>query len=100
MSIDHLGLDEVVLPYLLELVDRGARVKASGFGRAEHPDLVSTLRQIHAVNPRALMFGSDLPSTRAARAFERSDIDIIKEAVGDDADAVFGSNAREWYRLS
>lgn len=100
VSIDHLGLDEVVLPYLLELVDRGAKVKASGFGRAEHPDLVGTLRQIHAVNPRALMFGSDLPSTRSARAFQRSDIDVIKEAVGDDASMVLSSNAREWYRLT
>ncbi|MCE5292300.1 MAG: amidohydrolase family protein [Nocardiaceae bacterium] len=100
ITIDHLGLDESALSFLLELVNRGAHVKASGFGRAEHPDLVKTLRQIHSVNPHALVFGSDLPSTRAARAFQRSDLDIIREAVGDDADMVFDTNARELYRIT
>ncbi len=43
------------------------------------------------------MFGTDLPGTRARRAFEAADVDIIADAVGDDLEAVLGGNAREWY---
>src|SRR5699024_3423201 len=32
ISIDHLGLSEAGLPHLLKLVDKGIRVKATGFG--------------------------------------------------------------------
>lgn len=98
VSIDHLGMSAEGLPYLLNLVDRGARVKATGFGRVDMDDIPDTLRRIHAVNPEALMFGSDLPGTRARRPFEASDLDIISEAVGDDLDAVLSTNARSWYR--
>ena len=35
ISIDHLGLSEEGLPHLLHLVDKGIRVKATGFGRVE-----------------------------------------------------------------
>jgi len=35
ISIDHLGLTEEGLPHLLKLVDKGVRVKATGFGRVE-----------------------------------------------------------------
>lgn len=35
ISIDHLGLSEEGLPHLLKLVDKGVRVKATGFGRVE-----------------------------------------------------------------
>jgi predicted TIM-barrel fold metal-dependent hydrolase len=98
ISIDHLGMSRDGLPYLLNLVDRGARVKASGFGRGDL-DVPTTLHRIHAVNPHALMFGSDLPSTRAERPFEAADLDLIAECVGDDVDLVFGENARMFYRL-
>ncbi|WP_159920017.1 amidohydrolase family protein [Rhodococcus sp. WAY2] len=100
VSIDHLGMSTRGLPYLLDLVDRGARVKATGFGRTTIDDVCEVLRQIHAVNPRALMFGTDLPGSRSRRVFQDSDIDIVAEAVGDDFDAVMGDNAREWYRCS
>lgn len=33
VSIDHLGLSEEGLPHLLKLVEKGVRVKATGFGR-------------------------------------------------------------------
>jgi predicted TIM-barrel fold metal-dependent hydrolase len=98
LSVDHLGMAEEALPYLLNLVERGARVKASGFGRLNF-DIVRAMRRIHAVNPAALMFGSDLPAARAARAFRRSDLDLIAEAVGDDLPAVLSRNACEFYRL-
>ncbi|MGB3771511.1 MAG: amidohydrolase family protein [Rhodococcus sp. (in: high G+C Gram-positive bacteria)] len=96
-SIDHLGMAESGLPYLLDLVDRGARVKATGFGRIAH-DPVDAMRRIHAVNPEALMFGTDLPGVRARRRFEAADLDLVADAVGGDLQAVLFQNARRWYR--
>jgi hypothetical protein len=98
VSIDHLGLSTQGLPYLLNLVDRGVRVKATGFGRVDL-DIVDTLQQIHRVNPEALLFGTDLPGTRAPRPFSETDIDIISGAVGGDLPAVLDGNARAWYRV-
>ena len=58
ISIDHLGLSEEGLPHLLRLVDKGVRVKATGFGRVEL-DVKHALQAIYNVNPDALMFGTD-----------------------------------------
>lgn len=98
ISIDHLGMSEQGLRYLLDLVDRGARVKATGFGRVQM-NVTNTLRRIHAVNPEALMFGTDLPGTRAGRPFEDADVDLICDVVGTDMFAVLEDNARAFYRL-
>ena len=98
ISIDHLGMSEEGLRYLLDLVDRGARVKATGFGRVQM-NVADTLRRIHAVNPEALMFGTDLPGTRAGRPFEDADVDLICDVVGTDMFAVLEDNARAFYRL-
>ncbi|MBF6138051.1 amidohydrolase family protein [Nocardia otitidiscaviarum] len=98
LSIDHLGMSDDCLPYLLNLVDRGAKVKASGFGRVAM-DVGRALRRIHAVNPEALMFGSDLPGTRAGRPFLDTDIALITDAVGTDLHRVLEDNARAFYRL-
>ncbi|TSD94414.1 amidohydrolase family protein [Skermania sp. ID1734] len=101
VSIDHLGLSSEAVPYLLDLVDRGARVKTTGFGRLDPEfDVVDTMRRLYAVNPEALMFGSDLPGTRAERPFEPGDIDLIAGAVGDDLPLVLESNARSYYRVA
>ncbi|GAA5102006.1 amidohydrolase family protein [Nocardia iowensis] len=97
-AVDHLGMSEEGLPYLLDLVDRGARVKATGFGRVAM-NVADTLRRIHAVNPEALMFGTDLPGTRAGRPFRDSDVDLICDVVGTDMFAVLEDNARAFYRL-
>ncbi|CAM2826169.1 amidohydrolase family protein [Skermania piniformis] len=97
LSIDHLGMSEEAMPYVLALVDRGVRVKASGFRRTGL-DLVSAMRRIHAVNPAALMFGTDLPGPD--RRFDRADLELIAEAVGPDGwTAVVTENARQFYRL-
>ncbi|MFI1915465.1 amidohydrolase family protein [Nocardia sp. NPDC020380] len=98
LSIDHMGMSDDCLPYLLNLVDRGAKVKASGFGRVSM-NVGTALRKIHAVNPEALMFGSDLPGTRAGRPFLDRDIDTIADAVGDDLHRILEDNARAFYRL-
>ena len=99
VSIDHLGLSRQGLPTLLRLVERGVRVKASGFGRVDFA-VVEALRAIHAANPGSLMFGTDLPSTRAPRPFEAGDVDLLLDALGDEgADRVLWSNAMTFYRL-
>ncbi|MFB7720271.1 amidohydrolase family protein [Nocardia sp. NPDC056100] len=98
LSIDHMGMSDDCLPYLLNLVDRGAKVKASGFGRVAM-NVGMALRKVHAVNPEALMFGSDLPGTRAGRPFLDSDMRIISDSVGNDLHKVLDDNARAFYGL-
>jgi predicted TIM-barrel fold metal-dependent hydrolase len=97
LAIDHLGMSAVGADALLRLVERGARVKATGFGRVDL-DVPATLRAIHATDPGALMAGTDLPSTRARRPFAAADLDLIAETLGDDAvPAVLHGNARAFY---
>jgi len=82
---------------LLRLIERGVKVKATGFGRVEL-DVSETLREIAAVDPGALIFGTDLPGTRAQRPFEEADIDLILEALGEPlANRVLHDNALDWY---
>ena len=58
------------------------------------------LQQIHGINPDVLMFGTDLPSTRAPRAFEDSDINLLVEALGEEgAHKALWQNARTFYGL-
>lgn len=78
--IDHLGLSRAGLPILLRLAEQGAHVKASGFGRLDfEPGPV--LRKVAQVNPGALLFGTDLPSTRAPRPFQEQDLHLIRESL-------------------
>jgi predicted TIM-barrel fold metal-dependent hydrolase len=97
LAIDHLGMTRDGYPALLGLVERGARVKATGFGRVGL-DVATALWEIAEVNPGALIFGTDLPGTRAARPFEEADIDVIVETLGEPlADRVLHENATNWY---
>ncbi|MCB1754789.1 MAG: amidohydrolase family protein [Gammaproteobacteria bacterium] len=97
VSIDHLGLSGKGLPDLLRLAEHGVRVKATGFGRVNF-DVAAALKQLWQCNPEALMFGTDLPSTRAPRAFQAADITLISEALGDEAAArVLRDNALAFY---
>ncbi|MCL6416697.1 amidohydrolase family protein [Aestuariirhabdus sp. Z084] len=97
-SIDHLGLSQQGLPQLLRAVELGAKVKASGFGRVTL-NVEEALQQIHQLDPTALMFGSDLPGTRAPRRFQRQDLDRIVASLGEEAaEAVFRTNAEGFYR--
>ena len=93
LVIDHLGMSN--LDAVLQLVHAGAYVKATGFGRVEHPDVAAALRAIADVNPAALLFGSDLPSTRARRAFQDEDIQLVRDVVGPRA---LYANAAAVYR--
>lgn len=97
VSIDHLGLSEEGLPHLLRLVERGVRVKATGFGRVAL-NVRHALLAIHEVNKEALLFGTDLPSTRAKRPFEPSDITLIQQLFSEkEAQRILYDNAYAWY---
>ncbi|MFP7479428.1 amidohydrolase family protein [Terribacillus saccharophilus] len=97
ISIDHLGLSEEGLTHLLRLVDKGIHVKATGFGRVEL-NIENALKSIYKVNPDALMFGTDLPSTRAKRPFEYKDIELVQSLFDDQAtDKILYTNAMKWY---
>ncbi|MFV0337098.1 MAG: amidohydrolase family protein [Chthoniobacterales bacterium] len=99
LSIDHLGLSAAGLENLLRLVDRGVRVKASGFGRVDFA-ISEVLQKIYRRNPQALMFGSDLPSTRAPRPFCDGDVRTICQSFDAVAwRAIFLENAIDFYRL-
>jgi predicted TIM-barrel fold metal-dependent hydrolase len=98
-SIDHLGLSKQGFPELLKLVDQGVKVKATGFGRIDF-DATEAVRTIHGVNPEALLFGTDLPSTRAKTPFQASDIVLIQETLGEQqAEKVLYRNALTWYGI-
>lgn len=99
VSIDHLGLSQEGLSGLLELVDRNVRVKATGFSRG-NLDIAKTLKEIYQLNPNALMFGTDLPSTRAPQRFTKDDIKIIEQHFDEtECEKIFYKNAMNWYRI-
>lgn len=100
VCIDHLGLSRIGIKELLRLVEQGIYVKATGFGRVDF-NISEMLREIVEVNAGALVFGTDLPSTRSPRPFQDTDVDLVIDALGEDlAKKVFWYNARDLYRLS
>ena len=84
LSIDHLGLSARGLPNLLKLAAQGARIKATGFGRVDF-DVSQALKELYSTNPDCLMFGTDLPSTRASRPYSDRDLQLIVETLGEQA---------------
>lgn len=98
ISIDHLGLSKEGLPNLLKLVDKGVHVKATGFSRVDL-NVQDALKEIYQANPDALMFGTDLPSTRAPKRFTSKDIQFVQDTFDEAAaNKIFYQNAKEWYR--
>lgn len=99
VSIDHLGLSRVGFPTLLRLAEQGVRVKATGFGRVDF-DVRGALKDLYSANPEALMFGTDVPSTRAPRPYEDDDFLLVAETLGTEAASrVYSKNALEFYRV-
>ena len=99
LCVDHLGMTEAGVPALLDLVAAGCKVKATGFGRVKL-DVPKTLEAVAKKNPNALAFGTDIPSTRAARPFEPSDIDLVERVLGRElADKAFWDNPLALYRV-
>lgn len=100
LCIDHLGMTEAGLPVLLELVAAGCKVKATGFGRAQL-DVPRALERIARASPQALVFGTDIPSTRARRPFAPADIDLVENTLGSDlAHKAFWDNPLALYRVT
>lgn len=99
LSIDHLGMTDAGVPVLLELVSAGCKVKATGFGRVKL-DVAATLEAVAKRDPDALVFGTDIPSTRAERPFDASDIALVENVLGPDlARKAFWDNPVALYRI-
>jgi predicted TIM-barrel fold metal-dependent hydrolase len=99
VSIDHLGLSRDGFPALIRLAERGARVKATGFSRGDL-DVPRALRDLAAANPDALMFGTDLPSTRAPRPYAQADLKLLQDTLEPTlAEKVLLTNALAFYRV-
>ncbi len=99
VSIDHLGLAQEGFGTVLKLAEQGVRIKATGFGRVDFA-VPAALKQLHTANPQALMFGTDLPSTRAPRPYCDNDFLLVAETLEEEAArAVFYDNAAHFYRL-
>ena len=97
VSIAHFALSRAGFDDLLKLVEKGIRVKATGFGRVDF-DVSYAMKKICAVNSDNLMFGTDLPSTRAKKPFTHDDFLLIIETLGEDqARKVFYDNAVKFY---
>jgi predicted TIM-barrel fold metal-dependent hydrolase len=100
LVIDHLGLTAAGLPALLELVEEGARVKATGYSLGDL-DVAATLRQIYDLNPGALLAGTDLPCTRSPRPVDTADLRLLREVFDHDELAdVVQHNAASLYRTN
>ncbi|SDZ83085.1 Predicted metal-dependent hydrolase, TIM-barrel fold [Desulfuromusa kysingii] len=98
VSIAHLGLSKSGFATLLKLAERGITVKATGFYRVDF-NVKQALQQIVSTNPNCLIFGTDLPSTRAIRPYLDDDYLLVIEAVGEKLAAkVFYDNAIAFYK--
>jgi predicted TIM-barrel fold metal-dependent hydrolase len=97
--IDHLGMTEEGLPVLLDLVEAGWKVKATGFGRVKM-DVPKALEAVAKKSPNALVFGTDIPSTRAQRPFQPADLDLVEKVLGPElANKAFWDNPLALYRV-
>ena len=99
VAIDHLAISDTNLEILLSLLRDALAIKATGFGRLDL-NVNDTLRKIHEANPNVLMFGTDLPSTRARKVYSDQDFYSVIEVLGEyEAEKVFSHNALKFYGL-
>lgn len=99
VSIDHLGLTVEGFEDLKTLVKQGVYDKATGFGRIEI-DPIKAIEELIEINPEAIMFGTDLPSTRAKRPFSEQDIELIQKHFDEETqEKIFYKNALKFYRI-
>lgn len=97
LSIAHLGLSKIGFPTLLKLAEKNVLIKATGFYRVDF-DVSDALKSIVSCNNKALVFGSDLPSTRASRPYSDADFNLVIDTLGEDlAKQVFYDNAANFY---
>ena len=98
VSIDHLGLSKSGLGLLTKLAENGVKVKATGFGRVDF-DVKSVMSDLYSANPTSLMFGTDLPSTRAPIPYSNQDFLLVVDALGEvGARNILSQNAIDFYK--
>lgn len=98
VSIDHLGLTQTGFSDLVKLAERDVKVKATGFGRVDL-DVRNSLKTLYTANPTALMFGTDLPSTRATRPYQHSDLELITDIFDEEQfHKILCDNAMNFYK--
>ena len=96
-SIDHLGLSKNGIKELYYWAEKGVKIKATGFGRIDF-DPLTIMKKIYSINPKSLMFGTDLPSTRAKAPFTMKDVELINNNFTElEQQNIFYKNAEEWY---
>lgn len=100
VSVDHLGLSQSGLGTLIQLAEKGIRIKATGFGRVDF-NVKKALQDLYSANPNSLIFGTDLPSTRAPIPYSDEDFLLVIDALGQKgAENVFSQNACNFYRVN
>ena len=99
-SIDHLGLSKSGLEDVYYWANKGVKIKATGFGRLDF-NPIPVMKKIFSINPLALMFGTDLPSTRAKIPFSIEHLQDLERSFSAEAlHKILYSNAKEWYDRS
>ncbi|KAB8039870.1 2-pyrone-4,6-dicarboxylate hydrolase [Silvanigrella paludirubra] len=99
-SIDHLGLSKEGLEFLKKLVEKGGIVKATGFGRINF-DPIKAIHELIKINPNSVIFGTDLPSTRAPIPFSENDVKkIINNFETNDIHNILLNNAKYFYNIN
>ena len=97
-SIDHLGMSDAGLNELYYWVERGTKIKATGFGRIDM-DPIAVMKTIYNIAPDALMFGTDLPSTRANIPFSGKDLNLVlNNFTESELENILYNNAKIWYQ--
>ena len=100
VCIDHLALEKKSHHLLAHLVGGGVKVKATGFGRLDF-DPYPCISHLYGINPDAIMFGTDLPSTRADTPFmDRHFYQLLDTLGASAAQKVCWDNGRSFYGLS
>ena len=78
VTIDHLGLfRDNNTDLLFKLAEKGVYIKATRFSKLNYKLIPSIMRKIYNVNSNSLIFGTDLPGTRASRQFNQSDLTLL-----------------------
>ena len=99
LCLDHRVLSRSGLPVLLRLVEQGAHVKICAMNDFNATS-AAMLKDIHAANPNALMFGTGLPLINAAPDALQRDVETLFETLGDSAaQRVLWNNAVSFYRM-
>jgi predicted TIM-barrel fold metal-dependent hydrolase len=100
VSIDHLGMGRHSIDKLKKYLSNNIPIRVTGFGRLKYDrnELKSILVQLHAENSEGLIFGTDLPSTRADYRFSINDILLLEEIFNaQDVEKILYKNGMKWY---